>query len=275
MPKDAGLVDTLIELDSESKAVLTQARERPTARDLMLMYNRGAVKTLLAHSNNVRFDVSRLPGSALKRLYFIAKKRGVLVEIEERSGKDGYSLTLFGPEQAFGTADKYGLRLADVALSLLRSLIADGSDVEATAQLTLHDRPYRFHVTEEILSRLGFAPESVERKEKRGIAEASATYSVGSAVDLDDAPNEEPSFDSMVEAALYKEHKSLEKQGYTHGWRLEREPDPLLAPGVVMIPDFAFLRGGTRVFMEIAGFWSSTYREKKMAKLRALASYFC
>src|SRR5205823_5118727 len=98
-------------------------------------------------------------------------------------------------------------------------------------------------------------------------------YSVGAAIEAyEDTPSQEPTFDSLVEAALYREHKSLEKQGYTHGWRLQREPDPLLAPGVVIIPDFAFLRGGTRVFMEIAGFWSPTYKEKKLAKLRALAA---
>ena len=34
----------------------------------------GAVKTLLAHSVRVEIGVRRLPGAALKRLYFIAKK---------------------------------------------------------------------------------------------------------------------------------------------------------------------------------------------------------
>jgi hypothetical protein len=53
---------------------------------------------------------------------------------------------------------------------------------------------------------------------------------------------------------------------------MQREPEPVLAPGIVFIPDFAFLRGDTRVFMEIAGFWSPSYRERKVAKLRALAS---
>src|SRR5262249_4248148 len=77
---------------------------------------------------------------------------------------------------------------------------------------------------------------------------------------------------SLVEARLYKEYRSLESQGYTHGWTLQREPEPVLAPGIVLIPDFAFLRGDTRVFMEIAGFWSPTYRERKVTKLRALAA---
>jgi hypothetical protein len=104
------------------------------------------------------------------------------------------------------------------------------------------------------------------------VAETTAAYSVGSAVAIDGSEPEEPSFDSLVEARLYKEYRSLERQGYTHGWTVQREPEPVLAPGIVLIPDFAFLRGDTRVFMEIAGFWSPTYRERKVAKLRALAA---
>jgi hypothetical protein len=75
----------------------------------------------------------------------------------------------------------------------------------------------------------------------------------------------------MLEARLYREFKSLERQGYTHGWLVQREPDPLLAPGVVLIPDFAFVRGQSRVYMEIAGFWAPGYRERKVAKLRTLS----
>jgi hypothetical protein len=64
----------------------------------------------------------------------------------------------------------------------------------------------------------------------------------------------------------------LEKEGHTHGWLILREPDPLLAPGMVLIPDFAFERGGTRVYMEVAGFWSPSYKERKVAKLQALSA---
>jgi hypothetical protein len=107
----------------------------------------------------------------------------------------------------------------------------------------------------------------------RRVAEARAAYSVGAAVEAGEEAKGEPSFDSLVEAKLYREHRALERQGYTHGWRLQREPDPLLAPGIVLIPDFAFVRGDTRVFMEIAGFWSPSYKERKLAKLRTLAAH--
>jgi predicted nuclease of restriction endonuclease-like RecB superfamily len=275
---EAGIVDRLAGLDAEGAARLVRSGEVPAAQEVVRLYNRGAVKTLLAHSVRVEIGVRRLPGAALKRLYFIAKRSGVLVDVEEMEGQvekgvnKGFVLTLYGPEQAFGTADKYGRRLADVALDLIRSLLlmhdVEAEQVAATAHLVLYDRPYRFHITPEILEKLEYIAPAGRGK----VAETAASYSVGSAVKQGEQEEAaEPTFDSMVEARLYKEYKSLEKGGYTHGWMLQREPEPVVAPGVVLIPDFGFRRGDTHIFMEIAGFWSPGYRERKVAKLRALA----
>lgn len=271
LQSDAGRIDRLVSLDSEGAAVLERCAERPNADEVVRLYNRGAVKTLLAHSTEVQFSLGSLPGEVLRRVYFFAKRRGVLVDVA-RNGQ-GYLLTLYGPEQAFGTAEKYGSRLADVAISLLRSALATAPEgsISGAASLVLHDRSYRFHLTGEVLQRLEYAPSEDEPKHGR-IAEAGAAYSVGSVVDTrSEEPGTEPSFDSLVEAALYRSFKALERQGYTHGWTIQREPDPLLGSGgTVLIPDFAFLRGGTRVFMEVAGYWSPSYRERKVAKLRSL-----
>ena len=208
LPPDPALIDTLAALDSESVAILTRTGEQPTPRDLLTQYNRGAVKTLLAHSTRVEVAMSKLPGAALKRVYFLAKRRGVLVDIEQARG--GFLLTLYGPEQAFGTADKYGRRLADVSLDLVRSLLtmpdAEGSQVAATAYLILHDRGYRFHIAPEILARLDYAPQPAETGKGR-VAETVAAYSVGSAVaPHEENGTEEQSLDRLVEARLYKEY---------------------------------------------------------------------
>lgn len=273
LPADARLLGRLLALDSDPAAILTLTGEKPTGGDMIRLYNRGAVRTLLAHSTRVQFDVSLLPGPALKKLYFLAKRQGVFVDVEATSG--GFGLTLYGQEQATGGADRYGRRLADVSIGLLRSLMllpeASEMRLEGTAHLLLHDRPYRFHLTGEIMHRLGYSPQQETASGR--VAESAAAYSVGPVIEAQaDMGAGEPSFDSMVEARLYKEFKSLQRQGYTHGWLLQREPEPLLAPGVVLIPDFSFQRGDMHVFMEIAGFWSPSYRERKVAKLRALAS---
>jgi predicted nuclease of restriction endonuclease-like RecB superfamily len=283
LPPDADLIDRLATLDSDSAGMLERSGEPSTSHELLQQYNRGVVKTLLAHSVRVEIAVRRLPGAALKRLYFIAKRSGVLVDVESIAASSpegesaGFTLTLYGPEQAFGTADKYGRRLADVSLDLIRSLLlmhdVEPTQVEATAHLILYDRPYRFHITPEILERLEYILLSEGADARGRVAETVAAYSVGSAVDApEDSDAHEPTFDSLVEMRLYKEYRSLEKGGYTHGWMLQREPEPVLAPGVVFIPDFGFRRGDTHIFMEIAGFWSPSYRERKVAKLRALAA---
>ncbi|MEA2574596.1 MAG: uncharacterized protein QOH93_1894, partial [Chloroflexia bacterium] len=106
---DPASIDVLVKLDNESAAVLAHTGERPTAAEMLRLYNRGMVKTLLAHSTLVRFNLGSLPGEALRKVYFIAKRSGVLVDIESDPA-GGFVLTLFGPEQAFGSADKYGRR---------------------------------------------------------------------------------------------------------------------------------------------------------------------
>ncbi|MDQ6694528.1 MAG: DUF790 family protein, partial [Chloroflexota bacterium] len=268
LPGPASIVDSLMNLDNELAAVLTPTGDTPTPAEIASLYNRGVVTTLLAHSADVRFDVSHLPGAALKRLYFVAKRNGVFVDIEE--GGAGYLLTLYGPEQAAGTADKYGRRLATVSLSLLRHLISEGyEEVSGTARLVLHERPYCFHITAEVLSRLDYSPAPGAAGK---VAEGPAAYTVGSVVEISSEPGIDPLFDSMVEAGFYHEFSSLQRGGYTHGWRIEREPEPMLAPGLVLIPDFAFSRDGKRVYMEVAGFWSPSYKERKLAKLRLLAA---
>ena len=80
------VIDRLLVLDSDASAVLTLTSEKPRAREIMRQYNRGAVQTLLAHSSRVTFNLSSVPGAALKRVYFLAKRRGVLVEVEGAPG---------------------------------------------------------------------------------------------------------------------------------------------------------------------------------------------
>jgi predicted nuclease of restriction endonuclease-like RecB superfamily len=282
LPPDATLMDALLTLDSDARAVLTRTGERPTAHQILRLYNLGVVSTLLAHSTHVQFDLSSLPGAVLKKLYFIARREGILVDVDAGPA-GGYTLVLYGPERA-SASDRYGRKLADTALRLLRMLQASehaGAGVpavEGVAHLVIHDRQYRFYLADEVMRRLGYLPESAQALVGARVAETGAAYSVGSALSTeeggDNQQGAEPSFDSLIEAGLYREFRSLQKQGYTHGWLIQREPDPLLAPGMVLIPDFALVRGDVRVYMEIAGFWSPAYRERKLAKLRSLASAY-
>jgi hypothetical protein len=72
-------------------------------------------------------------------------------------------------------------------------------------------------------------------------------------------------FDSGVEETFARRFRNL-----VDGWEIVREPEPLLAGRGIMIPDFAFVRKNIRVLIEIVGFWTKEYLEKKMRKLSLL-----
>ncbi len=73
---------------------------------------------------------------------------------------------------------------------------------------------------------------------------------------------EEESFDSAIEEKFASAFRSL-----STGWELRREPEPLIVGSSVMLPDFGFEKGGAKLYMEIVGFWTKDYLERKLEKL--------
>lgn len=72
-------------------------------------------------------------------------------------------------------------------------------------------------------------------------------------------------YDSSVEAEFASEFRALGTD-----WVLRREAEPLEAGSSIMIPDFAFQLGKTRVLMEVVGFWTKEYLRRKLEKLSAV-----
>jgi hypothetical protein len=73
-------------------------------------------------------------------------------------------------------------------------------------------------------------------------------------------------FDSAVEARFAADFGKLAPD-----WDLVREPEPLLADGALVFVDFGLLHrpSGQRFYLEIAGFWTPGYLERKLAQHRA------
>jgi predicted nuclease of restriction endonuclease-like RecB superfamily len=70
-------------------------------------------------------------------------------------------------------------------------------------------------------------------------------------------------FDSEVEAQFYRDFTALNL-----GWDLVREPDVVKAGNYVVIPDFGFSKDGLQHYVEIVGFWTPEYLQRKLAKLK-------
>jgi len=70
-------------------------------------------------------------------------------------------------------------------------------------------------------------------------------------------------FDSSVEEKFANRFEQV-----ANGWRLIREPDPLIVTGGrAFIPDFMFQKYDRKIYLEIVGFWTREYLEKKIQKL--------
>jgi predicted nuclease of restriction endonuclease-like RecB superfamily len=71
------------------------------------------------------------------------------------------------------------------------------------------------------------------------------------------------SYDSAVE-----EDFALQFEALKSGWRLKREPEPVLAGKQVLIPDFSLEKEGIKVYLEVVGFWTLEYLLRKIEKLK-------
>ena len=69
-------------------------------------------------------------------------------------------------------------------------------------------------------------------------------------------------FDSAIEKEFYQ-------LGFK-GWTVKREPTVLKAGQYAFIPDFSLERNGTRIYVEIIGFWTPEYLKHKIQKLNQL-----
>ncbi|MEM0083190.1 MAG: DUF790 family protein, partial [Candidatus Nezhaarchaeales archaeon] len=82
---------------------------------------------------------------------------------------------------------------------------------------------------------------------------------------LPSKPPIEEKFDSMIE-----EDFMLRFKAFKMGWDIVREPDLVVIDGMVLIPDFAFMKDDLKVYLEIMGFWTPEYVERKLRKISAM-----
>lgn len=292
---DVARLEYLLTLDTESETILARASAEPPSVDAVAaLYNQWVFEAALCNSSEVRFVVDCEAflaaqrsegasvsvtgiGAVIKRLCYLARKLGVYYDLayqETLPGTGGMllNLTLYGPQDVTGSSQQYGLRLARLCRALLGYGVAatarSASKRQAAlyrairqAEATVHvfQNTYRFLMEADLLALLP-APE------QEGAA-ANASTRVAESATI---------YDSSIEQSFAEAFASLERGQGTDGWQLEREPEPLLlaageaSASGIFIPDFALTRGTRRIYVEILGFWTPAYRERKIQKLQHL-----
>jgi predicted nuclease of restriction endonuclease-like RecB superfamily len=301
-------LEYLLALDSEEEALLTRATTiPPTPQEVALLYNQWAFEAALTQSSSVRFVIDSAAfshlnsqqsvgtgvGAAIKRLCFLARKIGVYYDLTYE-GENAVSplqndipsiprlvLTLYGPQEVTGAAQQYGLRLARLCRLLLGYERVGGNErrehghkrigratlgrVIVSAEATVHflQRAYTLAMDAQLLT---FLQVETLSDAAEGVQPENNSASAGSTT----------VFDSSIEQSFAETFGALarvrgeENTASMHGWQLEREPEPLLLQQGIFIPDFALTRPPYRIYVEILGFWTPAYRERKIQKLRQL-----
>ena len=298
-------LEYLLLLDSEEEAVLTrEGLQTPDPQAVTVLYNQWVFEAALFNASNVRFvidcaafaarqisaDRSMAPftttgiGSVIKRLGYLARRLGVYYDLEyappTQTPVDGsapsplLTLTLYGPQDVTGAPQQYGLRLARLCRVLLgygvaktsssssaqsssrprrKSLLPAGI-VQAEARIHFLQQAYNFSMTANL-------PDLLPSPDSQADALAAASRV---------SNNESELFDSSIEQSFSEAFIALATSHGADGWQLEREPEPLLLDKGIFIPDFALTRGQRRIYMEILGFWTPAYRERKVQRLQQL-----
>ncbi len=249
-------VQTIMWSDKDENLVLARF-DHISTKDLILWYNLSLFQTLLFKCTRLEFYVKG--GSHWKQVLRNVKRYGLMYSLEyhhaadsanddDGEKEDSIKCVLEGPLSLFRMTDRYGTSMAKLLPSIVGTPVwrISGTILKKTDD---GQKIYSFELSNESTREfLRLRIDSPYQNDN----------------DNDDM------YDSSAEAAFAKRFRQYFDQGDGLGWRISREPDPLIADGKAMIPDFLFERFGRKVYFEIVGFWTKEYLERKAAKLEML-----
>jgi signal peptidase I len=170
-----------------------------------------------------------------KNIFRDLKHLGLIYSTEKN--EEMTNVTVDGPISLLKMVDRYGTSLAKLLPQIVRAQEwGVNADILSRGK---QKRIYRFELT---------------RRDVKDIFPSISSV------------HTDRQYDSGVEQRFASSFDSLDT-----GWVLRREPEPLIAGRYVLIPDFSFEKNGLKVYLEIMGFWTQEYLEKKVQKLRSLS----
>jgi predicted nuclease of restriction endonuclease-like RecB superfamily len=219
-----------------------------SAEPLIRRYNLSLMQTLLFKSLRVEFSAS----GNWKNIFREVKRQGLIYSVERDDERSGYRVSVDGPLSLFKFTERYGTSVAK-----LLPRITASEKWSVSAEILARSRGGRIYVFE------------ADSEEVKGIIATEEEEGWRSS-STNAGGKRAGAFDSTVEEKFARSF--LSSYG-SLGWVLRREPEPLVAGGGthVLIPDFSFEKDGMKVYLEVVGFWTPQYLERKTAKLSSIS----
>jgi predicted nuclease of restriction endonuclease-like RecB superfamily len=232
LPLTPEQAEALLTLDDNGQALLTRVAPTPDPASIVALYNYHSLETALRHAGELRLRLRGPVWTIVRSTHNLARRYNVRYELSRapRSLFDQeLELTLYGALSAGAPgglalqgrgASQRGRRMAQVLLRLLAA--HPDSLSEGEAQVSMGEKACALKLDERALRILG--------------VEAQAQPAWG-----------DEAWDADLPAAFQKAWSRAYLRGRTAGWRLRRDPEPLVGAKTVVVPDFICLRGSQRV----------------------------
>ncbi|VFJ14262.1 DUF790 family protein [Candidatus Nitrosocosmicus franklandus] len=278
----------------------------PIAPDkLLLMYNISLIQTLLFGCLKMRIvlDVTSSAGTLWKEVLREVKRLGLMywLEIEdfEQSGYNHQSndklskekkivCTIEGALNVLKMTDRYGNAIAKIFPIILKSdrwsINADILRITNSGKKIV----YEFEINQKSYPRSIPSSADFSIYEKDIVYLRSLTSQSQSVVRLTSANKKykhdqnfntvipdniashelihnspKAGFDSKIESKFQQQFELFQT-----GWKIEREPEPIVTKQkTAFIPDFLLSKFNYQIIVEIIGFWTKEYLERKLSKI--------
>ena len=227
LPVSRAEFEMLLTLDAPNNAILTKLHGTPDARDIVNLYNYHSLETALRYAESLRLTLRGSLWPAIRTVHNLARRYGLVYTTDaDRHGllSQEVTVTLSGRRDALGSYRGSGRRIVRTLLRLL----AAHPDAPVAGEAVVHLRGRAAHLLldKRALRTLGtHAPAAGASEEAWEAEHAEAWRSVWTRAFM---------------------------RGETGGWRLRRDPEPIITEDGIIVPDFGLHRGAQRAALVVA-----------------------
>ena len=191
-------------------------------------------------------------------------------------------LHLEGPGSLFRMSERYGNSFAKIFPILMKSkgwklkakILHKTYQGKSVLEFTLDDSERAFRPSPEAIKYPSYYPG--ETTSEIQLREAQAEYETGEkGTEVAELNAGSKGTDSGTDPDMEEEKETYDSEvekifgSFTLGsWKIKREPTILKAGRYAFVPDFALQRNDMKVYLEIVGFWTTEYLERKVEKLK-------
>jgi len=238
-------------LDAEEQHILVKLGPTPEPHEIIALYNYHSLETALCHAEVLQLRLHGPVWNIIRSAHNLARRYRLRYEISSaprtlfderlelalRGGRDTQSLSQPAPTRA-------GRR---VVRALLRLLAAHPDSLDGGEALVhFKGQKQTLRLDRRALSMLGVAALCADPTD--------ATIS-----DI---------WDADIAADFQKAWGRAFVRGRTAGWRLRRDPEPLIGESAIVVPDFALVRGRERLALCLTtGIATTTALTRDLARL--------